>query len=79
MATELEIMGAILHLHDELRSGHALEIVRQAGLTNADVARIIGVSAPTVWFYFNSERRPRRATALRLVKLLGTLEVVLSD
>jgi predicted transcriptional regulator len=76
MATELEIMGAILHLRDELRSGRAQEIVSRAGLTNADVAKVVGVSASSVWRYFNAERRPRRATALRLSKLIRQLEVI---
>ncbi|HZL07029.1 MAG TPA: helix-turn-helix transcriptional regulator [Coriobacteriia bacterium] len=78
MATELEIMGEILHLRDQLRSGRAQEIVSRAGLTNADVAKVIGVSASSVWRYFNAERRPRRAVAIRLAKLLASLEVVRS-
>jgi predicted transcriptional regulator len=76
--TELEIMGAILHLRDELRSGRALATVHEAGLSNADVARIIGVSASSVWRYLNAERRPRRGPALKLIRLLEQLEVVRS-
>lgn len=79
MVTELEHQAELIRLRRLLSLGRAQEIVRQAGLTNADVARIIGVSAPSVWGYFNTERRPRRATALRLSKLLEQLSVVLRD
>jgi len=77
MVKEIEVLR-VLRLHEDLRSGRAQRVVHLAGLTNADVGRVVGVSASSIWWYFNAGRRPRPATALRLAHLLEQLEVVRS-
>jgi transcriptional regulator with XRE-family HTH domain len=74
--TESEIVATLIHLRSLLDSGRAQAVCRKAGLTNADVAKVIGVSAPSVWCYFNAGRRPRRATALRLARLIEQVSVI---
>lgn len=67
-------------VHEALRSGLAMEIVKNSGLTYSDVADFVGVSKPTTWSYLNGRiRRPRRAHALRLARLLEKLEKVPRD
>jgi transcriptional regulator with XRE-family HTH domain len=77
--TESEIVATLIHLRSLLDSGRAQAVCRKAGLTNADVAKVIGVTAPSVWCYFNAGRRPRRDTALRLADLLLQLELMLDE
>jgi len=76
MATELEIQGELVHLRAMLLSGRARQMVKDAGLTTVAVAEIIGVAQPNAWKYLAGEQFPRRATALKLVKLLKHLEVI---
>lgn len=59
-----------------LDSGLAEEIVRDANLQNPDIAKFVGVSAPSVWCYLHAGRRPRRAHALRIARLLEILEAM---
>lgn len=70
--TEAERLAS---LHEALRSGLALEIVKAAGLSFAAVAEFVGCTTPTSWRILTGETpKPRRAHALRLAKLLETLQ-----
>ncbi len=60
---------------EELASGRAQATVRRAGRSNADVARVCKVTTPSVWRWFNDDRRPRMAAALRLADYLDLLEL----
>lgn len=76
MATEMEIQGELIRLRAMLLSGRARQIVKDAGLTTVAVGEIIGIAQPNAWKYLAGEQFPRRATALKLLRLLEQLEVV---
>lgn len=70
--TEAEKLAS---LQEVLRSGLAMEVVKDSGLTFAEVGEFVGVSKVTAWRYLNGHiRRPRRAHALLLSRLLETLQ-----
>ena len=71
MGTELDRM---IRLREALRSGEARETILRAGLSTRAVAKIVGVSQPSAWCYLNGRQSPRRATALRLARLLENLQ-----
>ena len=71
MVSELDRM---IWLSDALDSGSARQLLKDRRLSTRAVAREIGVSQPSVWRYLNRQQFPRRATALRLVRLLQRLE-----
>lgn len=73
MATELENLEKLNRLRVMLHDGDAREIVLRAGLTTAMVGELIGVTQPNAWSYINGKQFPRRATALRLSRLLAKL------
>jgi len=65
----------VASLHEALRSRFALELIKGAGLTFAEVGEFVGVSKVTAWRYLNGHiQRPRRAHALLLSRLLETLQ-----
>jgi hypothetical protein len=76
MSREAEIQARLIWVGRQLSSGQAVVTVREAGRTNADVARVCEVSTASVWRWFNEKRVPRRAAALRLAMLLQELEVI---
>ena len=72
--TDIERIGRQLWLRDALASGRALEIVKSAGVTFAQVAEYCDVSTPTAWCWLQGRiERPRREHARKLVALLEML------
>lgn len=64
---------ALARLNAHLATGRARLIRRQAGLSQADVARSIGGSASAVAAWENRQRRPRGELAMRYGSLLNAL------
>lgn len=59
-----------------LRSGEARAIRKRAGLSQADVARVVGTDAPQVSRWETGKSVPRRGSALKLARLLAELDVM---
>lgn len=55
-------------------TGEALRIREAAGLTRAEVARVVGVDRATVSRWEDGSRRPTGDAALRFAELLGALD-----
>jgi transcriptional regulator with XRE-family HTH domain len=55
---------------EELLGGPLRELRQRAGLTQAQLAEAIGISSAAIGQFERSERRPRLAVALRLLKAL---------
>lgn len=64
-------LGTIRRL---LRSGQARLMRHEAGLSQAEVARLLGVSCATVSRWESGSRVPRAADALNYFELLRSLE-----
>lgn len=70
----LEDQELVDWLHATLRSGQAWSLVKGRHLTETAVADIIGTTQASIWGYLNGRTFPQRSTALRLARLLETLE-----
>jgi transcriptional regulator with XRE-family HTH domain len=58
------------------RSGHAARVRTAADLTQAEVARLVGVTPAAVSLWESGSRRPRGEAALRWARLLRDLEQI---
>ena len=74
LAAEMSDVLAAAQVRADLRSGRAREIRKRAGLTQADVARAVGVVQPTVAAWEAGRRVPPASYALKLADLLWKLD-----
>jgi DNA-binding transcriptional regulator YiaG len=73
METIMTEVLAIAQLRADLVSGHARAIRKRARLSQADIARAVGVDQPTV-ARWETGRVPRRDHAVRYAELLRQLD-----
>lgn len=64
------------HVRYLARSGEARRLRQQSDLTQADIARSLGVSGATVSCWENGKYRPTGLAALRYGRLLHALEAL---
>jgi transcriptional regulator with XRE-family HTH domain len=66
----------IVRVRAWLRSGRAREIRRRAGLSQGDVARVLGTTYSQVCRWETGKAVPVRGAVLRLAELYGKLEEI---
>ena len=66
----------IVKLRRSLKSGEAREVRERAGLSQADVARALGVHEMTLGGWERGQKVPRSTTALAYARLLDELREV---
>lgn len=64
----------LVRVRAQLRSGEARAIRKRAGLSQADVARVVGTDGPQVSRWESGKSVPRRGSALKLARLLTELD-----
>lgn len=70
---EIDEALALVQVRSDLRSGRARAIREAAGLSQAEIARPIGVERATVALWEQHRRIPRGDAALRYAELLRRL------
>ncbi len=74
VTAELSDVLAAAQVRADLRSGRAKEIRKRAGLSQADIARALGVGQPAVAAWETGRRAPGARYAVKLAELLWKLE-----
>jgi DNA-binding XRE family transcriptional regulator len=74
--TAIDEAVALARLRADLASGKAREVRKRARLSQADVARAVGVDPQTVTNWEAGRRMPRGETAIKYATLLHELENV---
>jgi transcriptional regulator with XRE-family HTH domain len=69
---------AVARVRSWLRSGRARAVRERAGMSQADVARVIGTDGPQI-SRWESGTTPSRISALKLAVLYAKLEKIIRD
>lgn len=67
-------LADLLVAREATRAGRAAAIRRDAGLSQAEVAEHVGVTAAAISRWESGKRRPRGQAAIRYGRILGELE-----
>jgi transcriptional regulator with XRE-family HTH domain len=79
MTSSIAQLEALARVRIMAANGDLWRLCKQAGLSQREIARAVGVTSPTVWSWMHGRMRPTGEPALKLAELAQRLQAITAD